>query len=66
MKISVNDEPREFDPGTTIQQLIEILELDPANVVVQRNGDIVDRASFPTQAIAEGDRFDLIHFVGGG
>lgn len=67
--LSINGESREFVdslfPGT-VADLIATLELDPAMVVAEVNGDIVGRADFASHALQHGDSVELVRFVGGG
>lgn len=66
MQIHLNGETRDVAPGTTVQKLIEALGLNEKTVVVQRNDDIVERVDYGTTMLVDGDRLDLIRFVGGG
>lgn len=65
LALTVNGEPRRAAPGS-IADLVRGLELDPAKVAVERNGEIVPRSTLGTVAIAEGDVLEIVHFVGGG
>lgn len=66
MEILVNGEKRDVDAGKTVEQLLTDLALEPRATVVERNGEIVERAQFPQEKLAEGDRLELVRFVGGG
>lgn len=66
MRIEVNGEPREVPPGTTIAALLEQLGLAGVLVAVERNRDIVPRAEHARAAIHDGDRLEIVQFVGGG
>jgi thiazole synthase len=65
LALTVNGEPRRAAPGS-IADLVRSLELDPAKVAVERNGEIVPRSTLAAVAIAEGDVLEIVHFVGGG
>ena len=65
LALTVNGEPRRAVPGS-IADLVRSLELDPAKVAVERNGEIVPRSTLAAVAIAEGDVLEIVHFVGGG
>ncbi len=65
MRIQVNGELREVEAGT-IRALVEELGLDVRKVAVERNLEIVPRTLHGTTALAEGDRIELVQFVGGG
>jgi thiazole synthase len=64
--ITLNGEPRSIAPGTTIAALATELGLNPAKVAVERNLEIVPRSTLGDVIIAEGDRLEIVHFVGGG
>ncbi|QZP08676.1 sulfur carrier protein ThiS [Caenibius sp. WL] len=65
LSLIVNGEPRRTAPGS-IADLVRQLDLDPAKVAVERNGDIVPRSTLADVALAEGDVLEIVHFVGGG
>lgn len=65
LSLTINGEPRRAAPGS-IADLVRSLDLDPAKVAVERNGDIVPRSTLAAVAIAEGDTLEIVHFVGGG
>ena len=54
LSLTVNGEPRRAAPGT-VADLVRSLELDPAKVAVERNGEIVPRSTLTAVAVAEGD-----------
>ena len=65
LSLTVNGEPRRAAPGS-IADLVRGLDLDPAKVAVERNGDIVPRSTLADVPLAEGDVLEIVHFVGGG
>ncbi len=65
MRIQVNGEVRDVEAGT-ILALVEELGLDIRKVAVERNLEIVPRTLHAATALAEGDRIELVQFVGGG
>ena len=66
MTITLNGDEREIPEGLTVEALLEHLDLHPRTIVVERNGDILRRDAYPTVQVEEGDRLELVHFVGGG
>jgi thiamine biosynthesis protein ThiS len=46
--------------------LLAVLELDARKVAVERNLEIVPRSLFAATALADGDRVEIVHFIGGG
>ena len=65
LDVTVNGEPRRQSAGS-IAELVRALGLDPSKVAVERNRAIVPRSTLADVAIADGDRFEIVHFVGGG
>lgn len=66
LSLTVNGEPRRVPEGSTIADLVRSLGLDPAKVAVERNRQIVPRSTLSDVAVAEGDKYEIVHFVGGG
>lgn len=64
--LTVNGEDRTLPPGTTVLGLLESLDLVPGTVVVERNRRILPREEYDQVTLADGDRLELVHFVGGG
>lgn len=65
MRILVNGEP--FDTSAaTVLALVEALGLDVRKVAVERNLEIVPKSLHGVTPVAEGDRFEVVQFVGGG
>jgi thiamine biosynthesis protein ThiS len=66
INIRVNGEAREVSGGMTVQEMLRALDLQPAMIVVEHNGEIVRRDRYDEVEVREGDAFELVHFVGGG
>ena len=65
MRLTVNGEPQTLDVST-IAALVSALSLDRRKVAVERNLEIVPRSLFAETALADGDRIEIVQFVGGG
>ncbi|WP_420469728.1 MULTISPECIES: sulfur carrier protein ThiS [unclassified Brevundimonas] len=65
MQIQVNGEVREVR-SDTILALVEELGLDVRKVAVERNLEIVPKSQHAVTPVAEGDRIEVVQFVGGG
>ena len=65
LSITVNGESRRA-PSGSIADLVRSLELDPAKVAVECNGEIVPRSALNNAALADNDVLEIVHFVGGG
>ena len=66
MLIVVNGENREFADALSLEQLITHLSRSHERLAIERNGDVVRRADWPTTMLTENDRIEIVHFVGGG
>lgn len=66
IQVRINGEPRQVAAGSTIAALVAGIGLDPARVAVERNLEIVPRSTLGDVAVAAGDAFEIVHFVGGG
>jgi thiamine biosynthesis protein ThiS len=66
MNIEVNGTGRTFPAGGSVRDLLDELGLDPRMVVVERNREIVRREELDDVQVADGDRFEIVQFVGGG
>ena len=66
INVTLNGEPRRLAAGTSIAALLGQLELDAGKVAVERNLEIVPRSTFGAVALGDGDRLEVVHFVGGG
>ena len=66
MKITLNGEIRDVGDGTTVAGLLKDLGFPTEGVVVEINGTIIDRTQFEYTKFSEGDRVELVRFVGGG
>lgn len=66
MKVVVNGEERSLPAGSTAGDLLERLELEPGAVVVERNREILPRDEVAEVELREGDRLEIVRFVGGG
>ena len=66
MRIEVNGEVREVTENCSLRDLVTALELAPERLAVELNGEVIGRGDWPQTFLAEGDRIEIVHFVGGG
>ncbi len=66
MNVTLNGEARSVGAGLTVKSLLTSLGLDPAKIAVERNLQIVPRSTYDQVAVSDGDRFEIVHFIGGG
>ena len=66
MELTINGEPRRFDAPISVAQLLQNLDLDARKVALERNLEIVPRSAFETTTLGDGDKIEIVHFIGGG
>ncbi len=66
MKLLLNGEERSFADGLTLASLVEQLGLKADRVAIELNRSIVRRDDWPATTLHDGDRLEIVHFVGGG
>ena len=66
LRLVVNGEERELPDGITVTAMLESMALGPKWVVVERNGQPVERRDMATTVLADGDVLELVKAVAGG
>lgn len=69
MKLQINGEERSFGDAATpfaLADLVDALGMKADRVAIELNRDIVARDRWSETKLAEGDRLEVVHFVGGG
>lgn len=66
MQLTINGEARQYDALTNLAGLVEALGLDPRKVAIELNLEIVPRSTYAATPLADGDRIEIVHFIGGG
>lgn len=66
MRVSINGEPRDFDGPLSVFGVLESLGLDPRKLAVERNLEIVPKSTYENVTVSDGDRLEIVHFIGGG
>lgn len=66
IKIQVNGETRDWRDGVTVADLLRDLEIATDRVAVEVNLEILDRAKFAEHRLRDGDRVEILSFIGGG
>ncbi|MBA4031323.1 MAG: thiamine biosynthesis protein ThiS [Planctomyces sp.] len=64
--VQINSQPREVPAGTTLTDLISILQLEPRYLAIERNAQVVSRKVHATTILAAGDVLEVVTLVGGG
>lgn len=66
VQIIVNGETREVPPGLVVPALLSHLGLPTDRVAIERNLEILPRSQWATTNVQPGDRYEIVHLVGGG
>ncbi len=66
MKLTINGDDREFSSISTIASLLNQLGMKPDRVAVELNRDLIPRDRWAATELSDGDKLEIVHFVGGG
>jgi thiamine biosynthesis protein ThiS len=66
LTITVNGESRTIKPGATVIDLLLEIGLSSGRVAIERNLEILPRDQWPATQLQPNDRYEIVHFVGGG
>ena len=66
MRLTINGEERSFEEILDVAALVRALGLDARKVAVERNLEIVPRSTYARVLLVDGDRLEIVQFVGGG
>jgi len=66
LRVQLNGETKELAEGLSLEELLAQLNLAPERLAVELNREVVRRADWPRVKLSEGDRVEIVHFVGGG
>jgi sulfur carrier protein len=66
MNVQINGETRSLPEGATLQDVINLLQLQGKRLAVEINTEIVPRSLHAGHLLREGDRVEIVHAIGGG
>ena len=66
VRVTLNGGAREVPDGCSVEELIQAVELDPAFVIVEHNGEPLERKRYGDVVVSAGDRVELVRAVAGG
>jgi thiamine biosynthesis protein ThiS len=66
LNIIVNGDEKNMPDAIALSELITGLGLKPERLAIEVNRKIVRRADWPSTTLSEGDKVEIVHFVGGG
>jgi len=64
--LTINGESKEVDDGLNIEEVLKILNLPNERVAVELNLSVIRKAEWSVTKLRDGDKLEIIHFVGGG
>ena len=66
MRLVINGEERHFDTELTIEELLARIGIESYKVAIECNLEIIPRSNFGETRLNEGDKLEIVHFIGGG
>src|SRR5215471_9891021 len=66
LTVTINGEERSLNGALSVRDLLSSLGMNPAKIAVERNLEIVPRSQYGAVMVGEGDRLEIVHFIGGG
>ncbi len=66
MKVILNGEKIDVEAGVTVAMLVDTLGGDPRGIAIERNLEIVPKSEHASTVLEDGDRLEVVQFVGGG
>lgn len=66
IQIRLNGEMRKLPAERTLASLLELFDLPSQRIAIELNGTVISRKFWPEITVNDGDRIEVVHFVGGG
>ena len=66
MEITLNGEKKQIESEVTLDRLLDLFSLPRQRVAVEHNKEVVARNDWPGTMVSDGDKIEVVHFVGGG
>ena len=66
MRLTINGEDKIYDETLTVEMLLGKIGLDSKKVAIERNLEIVPKSAYTLINLTDGDRLEIVHFIGGG
>lgn len=66
MLVYVNGERHELSGATSLAALLSVLSIPGDRVAIELNEKVIRRADWPVSILEDGDKIEIVHFVGGG
>ena len=66
LNVIINGEAKNLGKAMTLNEMLVFLGLDPRKIAVERNLEIVPRSTYAEVQVRDGDKYEIVHFIGGG
>jgi thiazole synthase len=66
LNVIINGEAKNLGKAMTLNEMLVLLGLDPRKIAVERNLEIVPRSTYAEVQVRDGDKYEIVHFIGGG
>ena len=66
IQVMINDEAVVLEAGATVEAMLSYLHMDAEKIAVERNLEIIPAPEFSSTVLSEGDKIEIVHFIGGG
>lgn len=66
MKVTINGDERDMPADSTLQALLESLDMTRGRVAVEINQEIIPRSQHVEHVLKDGDKIEIVHAIGGG
>ena len=66
LTLQINGANQVFESGLRVSQLLERLSLSGKKIAIECNGQLIPRSDYPSFALADGDKLEIVVAVGGG
>lgn len=66
LDVTINGEEQTLEPGLSLADLLVTLGITKGKVAIERNLEIVPRSLYSETMVKDGDRLEIVHFIGGG
>lgn len=66
INVTINGEEQHLEAAVCLEDLLVILGLTKGKVAIERNLEIVPRSLYGETIVQDGDRLEIVHFIGGG
>ena len=66
MQVQINGEPCQFEAPLSVLALLQAMDLPSQKIAVELNLEIIAKSAYHSAMVEDGDRIEIVHFIGGG